>query len=119
MSVTSDGAPGLRAIEKPFPQSLRLQCWFRKMGNILSKVPESAKEEVRGYLRAIRDAPTLPVGQEMAPTFLTEFRGRCASAVACLEKDLEASLAHLRLPGDHRIYCRTTNLVERSFVEER
>jgi transposase-like protein len=33
--------------------------------------------------------------------------------------DLEASLAQLRLPVAHRKYARTTNLIERSFVEER
>ena len=120
VSVTSDGAPGLiRAIGEVFGQSLRIRCWFHKMGNVLSKVPESAKEEVRGHLRAIRDAPTHAVGETMAAAFLQEFRSRYPSAVACLEDDLEASLSHLRLPGDHRIYCRTTNLVERSFVEER
>ena len=32
---------------------------------------------------------------------------------------LEASLAHLRVPARHRINVRTTNLLERSFVEER
>jgi hypothetical protein len=41
------------------------------------------------------------------------------SAVASFSDDLEASLAHLRLPVEHRLNCRTTNLVERSFVEER
>jgi len=33
--------------------------------------------------------------------------------------DLEASLAHLKLPVVHRKHIRTTNLVERSFEEER
>lgn len=33
--------------------------------------------------------------------------------------DLEASLAHLRVPARHRISVRITNLLERSFVEER
>lgn len=28
-------------------------------------------------------------------------------------------MAHLRLPAHHRIFCRTTNLIERSFEEER
>lgn len=32
---------------------------------------------------------------------------------------LEASLAHLEAPLAHRKYIRTTNLIERSFVEER
>lgn len=34
-------------------------------------------------------------------------------------EDLDASLTHLKLPTRHRINVRTTNLLERSFVEER
>ena len=41
------------------------------------------------------------------------------SAVACFEDDLEACIAHLRLPVTHRRSTRTTNLLERLFVEER
>ena len=41
------------------------------------------------------------------------------SAVGSLADDLDASLAHLRLPGGHRKYMRTTNLIERSLEEER
>jgi putative transposase len=37
----------------------------------------------------------------------------------CFTEDLDALLAHLRLPARHRIFCRTTNLIERSFEEER
>ncbi len=33
--------------------------------------------------------------------------------------DLEASLTHLKMPVRHRINVRTTNLLERSFLEER
>ena len=36
-----------------------------------------------------------------------------------LRDDLEASLTHLRLPVAHREHVRTTNLIERSFEEER
>jgi transposase-like protein len=34
-------------------------------------------------------------------------------------EDPDALLAHVRLPARHRISCRTTNLIERSFEEER
>ena len=37
----------------------------------------------------------------------------------CLRDDLAASLSHLKLPVLHRRSIRTTNLVERSFEEER
>ena len=41
------------------------------------------------------------------------------SALACFEDDFEACIAHLRLPVTHRRCARTTNLLERLFVEER
>jgi putative transposase len=41
------------------------------------------------------------------------------SAMKCLSEDLDASLNHLNLPVRHRVHTRTTNLLERSFVEER
>jgi putative transposase len=39
--------------------------------------------------------------------------------VACFNDDLDALLAIHRVPVRHRIRVRTTNLAERSFVEER
>lgn len=120
VSVTSDGAPGLiRAIEEAFPQSLRIRCWFHKLANVRGKLPERAQDELVAHLRAIRDAPTLAVGEQLAAAFLEQFGSEYPSAAACFNDDLAASLAHLRLPEGHRLHCRTTNLVERSFVEER
>jgi putative transposase len=42
-----------------------------------------------------------------------------ANAVPCFMDDFEACIAHLRLPIAHRRATRTTNLLERLFVEER
>jgi transposase-like protein len=50
---------------------------------------------------------------------IERYRDRFPAAAACFVDDLEASLAHLRLPLRHRVICRTTNLIERSFEEER
>jgi Peptidase family M50/Transposase, Mutator family len=41
------------------------------------------------------------------------------NAVACFEDDFEACIAHLRFPITHRRTLRTTNLLERLFLEER
>jgi len=118
--LTSDSAPGLwRAINEAFPKSLRLRCWFHKMQNVLSKIPEKEHDEVRAYLRAIRDAATLESGRQGAVDFIKKFGDRFPSAVKSFSEDMEASLQHLRLPEEHRKNCRTTNLIERSFVEER
>jgi putative transposase len=120
VSITSDGAPGLRrAIEETWPRSLRLRCWVHKMRNILDKVPDSARAEVKAHLVALRDAPTYEAGQQTARAVLAGFEREFPTAMASLREDLPATLAHLRLPVAHRKHARTTNLIERSFEEER
>jgi transposase-like protein len=119
-AVTADGAPGLiNAIGVCFRHSLRIRCWFHRMGNILAKVPEEAKAELAAHLRAVRDAATPESGRAAATDLVNRFGSAFPAAVACFTEDLDALLAHLRLPARHRIFCRTTNLIERSFEEER
>ncbi len=86
---------------------------------MLAKVLESMWAEVKAHLVAIRDAPTYRTGQAAVKEFLSRFGREFPSACACLNEDLEALLAHLKLPWRHRKFVRTTNLIERSFVEER
>jgi len=119
-SVTSDGAPGLvNAITAAFGRSIRIRCWFHRMANIRAKLPAEGAEEFMAHVRAIRDAPTLEAGEALAADVIGRYADRYPAAVHCLADDLEASLAHLRLPPRHRISARTTNLIERSFEEER
>lgn len=120
LTMTSDGAPGLlRALEEAFPASVRIRCWMHKMRNVLDKLPDSARNEVKAWLQAVRDAPTPEAGRQAAAETLGHFQQEYPRAMQCLAEDLEASLAHLRVPPAHRKFVRTTNLIERSFVEER
>ncbi len=50
---------------------------------------------------------------------VADFEAELPTAVACFRDDFEACIAHLRLPVNHRRAIRTTNLLERLFVEER
>lgn len=119
-TITSDGAPGLiNAIGGAFQKSLRIRCWFHKMANLRAKLPAEAADEVLAHARAVRDAPTYEAGQAMAASVIERFADQYPAAMACLTDDLEASLAHLKVPARHRINVRTTNLLERSFEEER
>lgn len=120
LTMTSDGAPGLMAaLEELFPQSLRFRCWRHKMENVLNKLPESAKAEVKAWLCAVRDAPTLEAAERMASEVLARFEAQYPAAMRSFADDLPASLAHLRVPPSHRKFVRTTNLIERSFEEQR
>jgi len=120
LTVTSDGAPGmLRALEEVFPQSVRIRCWRHKMQNVLGKLPEAAREEVKTQLQAVRDAPTLEEGRAKAAQVIALYEREYPAAMKCFADDLEASLAHLRVPPAHRKFVRTTNLIERAFEEQR
>jgi transposase-like protein len=119
-SVTSDGAPGLvNAIERVFSKSLSIRYWYHKLGNVRSKLPSEGSEEVLAHAREVRDAPPHEAGKAQAASLLERFGATYPAAVKSFADDLEASLAHLKLPVGHRINLRIANLLERSFVEER
>ena len=119
-TITSDGAPGLvKAIEVCFPASIRIRCWFHRLANIRSKLPDESASEVMALPYAVRDAPTLDAARAAADRLSNTYRREYPAAVACFADDLDALLAIHRVPVRHRIRVRTTNLAERSFVEER
>jgi len=119
-TITSDGAPGLvNAIEVCFPASIRIRCWFHRLANIRAKLPDESASEVMAHLYAVRDAPTLDAARAAADRLINTFDRAFPAAVACFRDDLDALLAIHRVPVRHRIRVRTTNLAERSFVEER
>lgn len=119
-TITGDGAPGLiAAIESVFGSSIRIRCWFHKLTNIRSKLPDEAAPEVMAEIRAIRDAPNVEAARAQAIRVVNTYRRDYPSAVACLEDDLDALLAIHKVPVRHRVFVRTTNLAERSFEEER
>ena len=120
LTVTTDGAPGLiRAVEAMWPESERVRCWFHKMQNVLEKVPDAMREPIKRLLQDVRDAPDHETGTKRARALIERYERELPGATACLAEDLEATLAHLKLPGLHQRMIRTTNLCERSFVEER
>lgn len=120
LTVTTDGAPGLiKAVEAMWPESERIRCWFHKMQNVLEKVPDEMREPIKRLLRDVRDAPDHQTGVQRAKALIEQYERELPSAMACLADDLEATLAHLKLPSLHQKMIRTTNLCERSFVEER
>jgi putative transposase len=119
-TITSDGAPGLiKAITVCFPASIRIRCWFHRLGNLRAKLPDETAGEVLAHVYAVRDAPTLDAARVAADRFANTYSREYPAAVACFTDDLEALLAIHRVPVRHRIRVRTTNLAERSFAEER
>lgn len=118
--ITTDGAPGLiAAVEQVWPRSLRQRCLAHKKRNILGKVPDRTREEVKLALSAVYNAPNRQVADLLAADFITRYGDLYPSAVSCFTDDLEACLAFLNCPAIHHRRIRTTNLLERAFVEQR
>ena len=117
---TTDGAPGLiRAFEEVFPKSLRQRCLSHKTRNVLDKIPDSARAEVKGMVQAAYYAPNQEVARMMAAKVLETYQDPYPSAMKSFQDDFEACIAHLCCPAVHHKRIRTTNLLERSFLEGR
>src|SRR5262249_26063234 len=87
-SVTSDGAPGLvQAIGSVFATSIRMRCWFHRLANIRSKLPDDDAAQVLAHIYAVRDAPTLDAARAAADRFENTYRATFPAAVACFAED--------------------------------
>ncbi len=118
--VVSDGAPGIiKAIETCFPRSARQRCLAHRMRNLAAKVPDDIWPEVKARIQAAYQAPSRAIARDLAAGVAADYEKELPSAMACFTNDFEACIAYLRMPVTHRKAIRTTNLLERLFVEER
>ena len=53
----------------------------------------------------------------LAERLVEEHTEHYPAAIRCFLDDLDSCLTHLRYPLAHRRYIRSTNLLERAFVE--
>jgi Transposase, Mutator family len=118
--LVSDGAPGvIRAIEECFPRSARQRCLAHEMRNLQSKLPEDLWPEFKACATACYQAASPALARLLRDEIVSSYGAKLPSAVACLQDDFEACIAHLKFPLAHRRAIRTTNLLERLFGEER
>jgi putative transposase len=118
--AATDGAPGLiRAVEECLPRSLRQRCLAHKLRNLEAKVPEERWREVKAGALAAYHASSPKMAEIAAEEFRNTWQRELPSATHCFDDDFVACVAHLRLPVAHRRATRTTNLLERLFLEER
>ena len=119
-TLSGNQQPGIiRAIEECFPRSARQRCLAHRMRNLAAKVSADPWPEFKARVTACYQAPSRAIARQLAAGIRADYANALPSALACLEDDFEACIAHLRLPVTHRRFARTTNLLERLFVEER
>jgi putative transposase len=118
--AVTDGCPGLAAaIQAVFPRTAHQRCWVHKMRNILEKVRKRDYDAVKADAQAIYLAKGRRQAEAAARAFCRRWRNEYPSVVRQLERDLPDLLAFFRFPKHLWRKLRTTNIIERCFVEVR
>jgi putative transposase len=88
--------------------------------NVTSKLPERHHAEVKAkWWKTFDEAGSPAEARRGLEAIILDYRSAYPSAMAVIERDLEQLVVHLRWPSEHRKRIRTTNLLERTFVEVR
>ena len=115
--ITDGNQATINAVEHKFPASARQRCIKHKMDNILGYIPKKQQELVKPELKAIfYQANRQKADQEVA-AFIEKYEPIYPTAIECLNRDLAACLSFYDFPKEHWKTIRTTNVIERMFVE--
>lgn len=115
--ITDGNQAMINAISIKFPQSKRQRCIKHKMENILGYVPKKQQDMIQPEIRAIFYQANREKADQEVAAFIAKYETVYPSAVACLNRDLEACLTFYSFPEQHWKFIRTTNSIERMFGE--
>ena len=116
--IVTDGCAGLAAaLETVYPRVLHQRCWVHKMRNILERVRRRDYDAVKTMAQAIYQANHRRQAQQAFQQFQLRWRSDYPSLVRQLEKDLPELLNFFNAPKPLWKKVRTTNVIERCFVE--
>lgn len=117
--ICTDGNPGLiAALELVWPRVTLQRCWAHKLRNVAAKLKRSQQQCLQ-EAKLIYQADTRREAIGRFRTWKARWRDQAERAVRCLEVDLEQLLAFYDSPQAHWKRLRTTNVIERLFVEVR
>jgi putative transposase len=117
--IATDGQAGLvKALRRIWPAVAHQRCWAHKLRNLENQLKASQQD-------CLEEAKLIYQGAHRTQA-IAGFRAwkkrwqrQAPGAVACLERDLEELLAFFDCPKAHWKRLRTTNVIERLFVEVR
>jgi len=118
--VVTDGCPGLAAaIQTVYPEAKHQRCWVHKMRNILERVRKRDYDAVKRAAQAIYLAGSRPQARAAFERFRRDWSQRYPGPLRQLAKDLPELLTFFDFPRHLWKKLRTTNAIERCFVEVR
>jgi putative transposase len=118
--IVTDGCPGLAAaIPTVYPRARHQRCWVHKMRNILEKARKRDYDEMKAGAQAIYLAESRVRAEAAFRAFRSRWRREYGSVVRQLQRDLPELLSYFAFPRHLWRKLRTTNVIERCFVEVR
>jgi putative transposase len=119
--VVADGAPGLwKAARELWPTAEEQRCTVHALRNVTAKLPERHHRDLKTrWWQVFDDAASPADARRGLQAIVADYRAAYPSAMAVITDNLDALVAHLRWPTEHRKRIRSTNLLERTFVEVR
>ena len=119
--IIADGAPGIwKAMRELWPGAIEQRCTVHALRNITSKLPDRLHREVKArYWQILDDATSASDAKHALLALAGDYRRAYPSAMGTITEHADQLVAHLRFPLEHRKRTRSTNLLERTFVEVR
>lgn len=118
--VVTDGCAGLAAaLQMVYPRVAHQRCWVHKLRNLLSTARRRDHAAMKTDAQAIYQAADRAEAVAHAQAFARRWRAGYPQLVTRLLRDLPELLAFFQCPRALWRKLRTTNVIERCFVEVR
>ena len=116
--AVADGALGFwKALGEVWPTMREQRCWVHKTANVLNKLPKSLHTKAKRALQEIWMAETKTAAGSAFDAFAETYGVKYEKAVNCLTKDRDALLAFYDFPAEHWKHLRTTDEMDKQFVQ--
>ena len=115
--ITDGHQAMLNALQRHFPNTARQRCIKHKLDNVLSYIPQQQQAQLAPELKAIFYQANREQADQAVAAFCEKYTALYPTAIACLQRDLDACLTFYAFPRAHWKTLRTTNVIERLFNE--
>jgi transposase-like protein len=107
------------ALQTIYPRAAHQRCWVHKLRNLLGAVRRRDHATIKADAQAIYQATSRFEAEGQAQAFAQRWREAYPQLVTRLLRDLPELLAFFQCPRALWRKLRTTNVIERCFVEVR
>jgi putative transposase len=107
----ADGAPGIwKAARELWPSAEEQRCTVHALRNVTGKLPERHHRELKArWWQVFDDASSPADARRGLEAIVADYRAAYPSAMAVIADNLDALVAHLRWPTEHRKRIRSTD----------